>query len=1073
MDFRSIFNVIKSDAVTPPQGVQASAKRALEWIKDGKAGSGFTNVGRKRASDLANGHPVSLETLKRMKAYFDRHQPDKKAEGFRQGEKGFPSHGRVAWDAWGGDAGYAWAKSMVARSVTKEKKPEWQKLLDKEQKAREAGDNTEADEIHYGVMREYFDTQELAKGDVQGHEFHGNQYQHVPSNLPKKNPKAWAKEISKALIAGKSVSIKGKYLKTYLQYASQQGAKYATADITELGIDGTRLMGKDGLGYARTEMPQISSKVRPQFLEDIKEKFGITSKNEQVDPTTLQPAQKEISAVVAGQKFGRYGGALPDDRPILVSNDNYVVDGNHRWVQAVAGALIDPNLTLPVIRLSCDIQQAIKVGNDWAQANGISAKPLGKAVVEKGDVKGHEFHGNQYEQGTGGSGWKPVMTRAEADEWSKNSAIKGTLYHAFSLQSAKKTGENGFVINRGNSVLDTNKLGHAVYLGLNREKAEAYLPVGGKVLEVAVNVKNVADENEAQNILEYVNKQNPNQPWSVVSKDFTDEVLKRGYDAIKLGSEVAVYDPKNVVVVSNSLNTGEPAYMELYRKNLAEFYGAGGKIERIDNENKMFEVYHEASELTHTPEYRNGDARTQNGITFIAEAAKYASSDARAIGSEPKPEGMIASSLFVARDAQGQLVGAVNVKIDYNPFSSDYPPPRVVVGGYLGSTGQLAGTGSALMEQQIQFAGDHSLPLMYETTKDSTPYHTMLGAEKVPGSFYYGFTAEQAKTIGALPNPDVKVIKGDKAGHDFHGNQWITTGGGFRAKPPARQRQQAPAPAPAQVSAPEPPRRNVIQVKPKKFEIASSINLPKQDYKQFVALTGQKVAKVGGKVDLGGNQQRAMYKVTMDDGSKGIVKEINDWHGISGETMAENEILASKIGMACDFPIRQALPVEGNPEAILQPWVDGERWKELSPVRPTSRIEARTEVAQQPLAEMKFFDALTGNPDRHGGNAMVTGIKEGEFQHVDEALEQTGAKVVGIDHSLCFMSNFPPASDDLGSIAQDFKIPSERIAQIGSGLSDLRNGVYGTLSPNEEYNLMEMQRSMKYAFPNIDWAGKN
>ena len=157
----------------------------------------------------------------------------------------------------------------------------------------------------------------------------------------------------------------------------------------------------------------------------------------------------------------------------------------------------------------------------------------------------------------------------------------------------------------------------------------------------------------------------------------------------------------------------------------------------------------------------------------------------------------------------------------------------------------------------------------------------------------------------------------------------------------------------------------------------------------------------------------------------------------------------------------------------MQPWVDGERWKELSPVRPTSRIEARTEVAQQPLAEMKFFDALTGNQDRHGGNAMVTGIKEGEFQHVDEALEQTGAKVVGIDHSLCFMSNFPPASDDLGSIAQDFKIPSERIAQIGSGLSDLRNGVYGTLSPNEEYNLMEMQRSMKYAFPNIDWAGKN
>lgn len=34
----------------------------------------------------------------------------KKAEGFRQGEKGFPSNGRIAWDLWGGDVGRAWAK---------------------------------------------------------------------------------------------------------------------------------------------------------------------------------------------------------------------------------------------------------------------------------------------------------------------------------------------------------------------------------------------------------------------------------------------------------------------------------------------------------------------------------------------------------------------------------------------------------------------------------------------------------------------------------------------------------------------------------------------------------------------------------------------------------------------------------------------------------------------------------------------------------------------------------------------------------------------------------------------------
>lgn len=92
----------------PPVGVQNAAKRALKWISEGKAGPGFTNTGRKRAVQLASGDPVSRDVIGRMKSYFARHAVDKKATGFNSGEKGFPTPGRVAWDAWGGDAGKAW-----------------------------------------------------------------------------------------------------------------------------------------------------------------------------------------------------------------------------------------------------------------------------------------------------------------------------------------------------------------------------------------------------------------------------------------------------------------------------------------------------------------------------------------------------------------------------------------------------------------------------------------------------------------------------------------------------------------------------------------------------------------------------------------------------------------------------------------------------------------------------------------------------------------------------------------------------------------------------------------------------
>jgi hypothetical protein len=103
------------ESYKPPKSVREAAQRAIEWIDNGLAGSGFTSVGRTRAGQLARGENISIDTLKRMKSFFSRHKVDGQALGFNRGEKGFPSAGRVSWDAWGGDAGFAWAESMVDR----------------------------------------------------------------------------------------------------------------------------------------------------------------------------------------------------------------------------------------------------------------------------------------------------------------------------------------------------------------------------------------------------------------------------------------------------------------------------------------------------------------------------------------------------------------------------------------------------------------------------------------------------------------------------------------------------------------------------------------------------------------------------------------------------------------------------------------------------------------------------------------------------------------------------------------------------------------------------------------------
>jgi HK97 family phage prohead protease len=101
-----------AETFRPPQGVRDEAKRALKWIADGFAGSGFTDVGRSRASQLARGDGLSAETILRMYSYLARHEVDKQGSGFNPGDEGYPSAGRVAWAAWGGDAGFTWSAKV-------------------------------------------------------------------------------------------------------------------------------------------------------------------------------------------------------------------------------------------------------------------------------------------------------------------------------------------------------------------------------------------------------------------------------------------------------------------------------------------------------------------------------------------------------------------------------------------------------------------------------------------------------------------------------------------------------------------------------------------------------------------------------------------------------------------------------------------------------------------------------------------------------------------------------------------------------------------------------------------------
>ena len=101
------------ESYEPTDEMAREAELGLKWRDE--YGRGGTEVGVARARDISNKRNLSFDTVKRMNSYFARHEVDKEAIGWEDGEEGFPTAGRVAWQLWGGDAGRDWAARIVER----------------------------------------------------------------------------------------------------------------------------------------------------------------------------------------------------------------------------------------------------------------------------------------------------------------------------------------------------------------------------------------------------------------------------------------------------------------------------------------------------------------------------------------------------------------------------------------------------------------------------------------------------------------------------------------------------------------------------------------------------------------------------------------------------------------------------------------------------------------------------------------------------------------------------------------------------------------------------------------------
>lgn len=122
-EIENIFEGDLEKGFRPPASVAREAARGLELRREhGRGGLSAKQAsehgigsGVQRAVNLKNRDELSLETVKRMKNFFNRHRTYKE-RGYHRDRT---SASYISWLLWGGDAGDQWAQKIVKQESKK------------------------------------------------------------------------------------------------------------------------------------------------------------------------------------------------------------------------------------------------------------------------------------------------------------------------------------------------------------------------------------------------------------------------------------------------------------------------------------------------------------------------------------------------------------------------------------------------------------------------------------------------------------------------------------------------------------------------------------------------------------------------------------------------------------------------------------------------------------------------------------------------------------------------------------------------------------------------------------------
>ena len=103
-------------------------------------------------------------------------------------------------------------------------------------------------------------------------------------------------------------------------------------------------------------MPQVKTQDLGKALDMVADKVKVTK--ETIPASKLKKSQKELIQSKVKGIAKKYGNPS-DMKPLIISKDNHIVDGHHRWAAAIYKWGED--VKIPVHRINLTINNAIKL----------------------------------------------------------------------------------------------------------------------------------------------------------------------------------------------------------------------------------------------------------------------------------------------------------------------------------------------------------------------------------------------------------------------------------------------------------------------------------------------------------------------------------------------------------------------------------------------------------------------------------------------------------------------------------------------------------------------------------------